>query len=248
MRRTPLLVIIALSVILVALWDAGALSTRVGERPRTIWRDRLSETRVDVPTSEPSLTVAPPTAEASSTLRAARTKTPTATATPTDDLPTPTTPSSTPTIPTPGPPEIPKEGRFVLVDQNEQAMRIYEDGVEVRSIPCSSGLPGERTNTPAWEGEIGEYWGTFFAYNVYADEAWYLFKSLGSILIHSSPYTIENGVKVYLELDALGERPASHGCVRIAPEDAQWFTEWGPEGVSIVITPLDEYEGSDGPD
>jgi lipoprotein-anchoring transpeptidase ErfK/SrfK len=248
MRRTPLLVIVALSLVLVALWDAGALSTRVGERPRTIWRARASESRVDVPTSEPTVTVAVPTSDPSPTPRAVRTATPAATVTPTNELRASTTPSTTPTIPTPGPPKIPEAGRFVLVDQDEQAMRVYEDGVEVRTMPCSSGLPGEKTNTPAWEGVVGEYWGTFFAYNVYADEAWYLFKSLGSILIHSSPYTVENGVKVYQELEALGLRPASHGCIRIAPEDAQWFTEWEPEGVPIVITPLVEHQGDDGPD
>jgi len=96
-------------------------------------------------------------------------------------------------------------------------------------------------NTPAWEGVVGEYWGTFFAYEVYADEAWYLFKSLGSILIHSSPYTVENGVKVYQDMEILGVHPASHGCIRLSPEDALWFTEWGPEGVPIVITPLEDH-------
>ena len=38
---------------------------------------------------------------------------------------------------------------------------------------------------------MGEYWGTFFAEGLYADDAWYLYKSEGSILIHSLPYTYE---------------------------------------------------------
>jgi lipoprotein-anchoring transpeptidase ErfK/SrfK len=122
-----------------------------------------------------------------------------------------------------------------------QLVHIYEDGVETRSMPCSTGLPDPQMSTPAWEGVVGEYWGTFFAYDVYADEAWYLFKSLGSILIHSSPYTIENDVKVYQDMEILGVRPASHGCIRMSPEDALWFTEWGPEGVPIIITPLEDH-------
>lgn len=248
MQRTPLFVIAVLSVILVALWSAGALSTQVGERPRLIWSGPESEASVEVPTTEPTATVATPTVEPSATPRATRIATLLPTATPTKELPTPAPPTSTPTIASPDPWVIPARGRFIVVDQDEQSMRVYEDGAEVRLIPCSTGLPGEQTNTPAWQGEVGEYWGTFFAYDVYADEAWYLFKSLGSILIHSAPYTVENGIKTYLELDALGARTASHGCVRISPEDARWFTEWRPEGVPMVITPLEVPEGSEAAD
>ena len=92
--------------------------------------------------------------------------------------------------------------------------------------------------TPAWEGEVGRYIGTFFAFDVYADNAWYLFEHDGGILIHSAPYTIENGVKVYQDLEALGVRPMSHGCIRLPPEEAVWLTEWGPQGAHVIITPL----------
>lgn len=165
----------------------------------------------------------------------------------TTDTPVPT---STPVAeiletssPTPTPISIPAEGRFILVDQSEQMIHIYENGVEIRIIPCSTGLPESDKYTPAWTGVVGEYWGTFFAYGVYADDAWYLFKSQGSILIHSAPYTLVDGEKVYQDLDLLGVKPASHGCIRIHPDDARWFTAWGPEGVPIVITPP-EWDGS----
>lgn len=115
-------------------------------------------------------------------------------------------------------------------------MYVFEGGTLVRDIPCSAGLPDPHTYTPAWDGEVGEYWGTFFAYEVYADEAWYLFKSDGSILVHSLPYTLENDSKVYYDRDALGVRPTSHGCIRLSPEDAAWFTAWGPEGAAMTIS------------
>lgn len=142
--------------------------------------------------------------------------------------------------PTPTIISIPLEGRFIVVDQQEQMIHIYENGVEIRTLPCSTGLPDADKYTPAWTGVIGEYWGTFFAYDVYADDAWYLFKSQGSILIHSAPYTLVDGEKVYQDLDLLGKRSASHGCVRIHPDDARWFTDWQPEGVPIVITPPEQ--------
>jgi hypothetical protein len=126
--------------------------------------------------------------------------------------------------------------RYIYVDQNTQHMFIFEHGELLRDIPCSAGLPDGHTYTEAWSGEVGKYWGTFFAFDVYADEAWYLYKSAGSILIHSLPYTLQNGYKVYQDRDALGVRPASHGCIRISPEDAQWFTAWGPQGVPITVS------------
>jgi len=121
-------------------------------------------------------------------------------------------------------------------------MHVYENGVQIRSIPCSTGKPGEETHTPAWEGEVGKYVGTFFAFDVYADDGWYLFDHYGGMLIHSAPYLIEDDVKVYQDLDALGVRPTSHGCIRLPPEEATWFTEWEPEGAHVIITPLTHSE------
>jgi len=115
-------------------------------------------------------------------------------------------------------------------------MFIFERGALLRDLPCSAGLPDGDKYTPAWSGTVGEYWGTFFAFDVYADDAWYLYQSAGSILVHSLPYVLRNGHKVYLDRDALGVRPASHGCVRLAPEDAVWLTEWNPEGVAMVVS------------
>lgn len=155
--------------------------------------------------------------------------------------PTPTqTPTATPS-PTPSPTgwpfdHHPELGRFVYVDQYSQHMYVFEHGELIRDIPCSCGLPESDKYTEEWSGTIGSYWGTFFAFDVYADEAWYLYKSLGSILVHSLPYTYQNGYKVYQDRDALGVRPSSHGCVRISPENAEWFTAWGPEGVRMDIS------------
>ena len=122
------------------------------------------------------------------------------------------------------------------MDQAAQHLFVFEHGKLVRSVPASTGLPDGDKYTPAWSGVVGEYWGTFFAFDVYADEAWYLFKSEGSILIHGLPYTEENDKKVYQDRHLLGVAPASHGCIRISPEDAAWFTAWGPEGVPITVT------------
>ncbi len=132
-------------------------------------------------------------------------------------------------------PDLP---RYIYIDQGTQYLYIFQNGQLLRDIPASSGLPYSNTYTPAWEGVVGEYWGTFFAFDVFADEAWYLYKSDGSILIHSLPYTItqENGPKEYQDREMLGVRPSSHGCIRLSPEDAAWLTAWNPEGVPITVS------------
>jgi lipoprotein-anchoring transpeptidase ErfK/SrfK len=165
-----------------------------------------------------------PTASATST--ATTTPTPTVTQTPT---PTPTN--------TPGP-EATYE-RLIVVDQDAQVMYVYEDGEQLRRMPVSTGKPDQvETMTPAWEGEVGRYVGTFFSFDLWADDAWYLFDHYGAMLIHSAPYIKENGEKVYQELELLGVRPASHGCIRLPPEDSKWFTAWEPEGAHVIILPL----------
>ncbi|MBC7234549.1 MAG: L,D-transpeptidase [Chloroflexi bacterium] len=194
------------------------------------------------------LSTATATRQITATLSATASRTPTATPSATPST-TPTftrtyTPSVTPTITataTPSATPFPFDTRgdlprYIYIDQAVQHMYVFEWGKLVRDIPCSTGLPEPDKYTDAWSGRVGPYWGTFFAFDVYADDAWYLFKSLGSILIHSLPYTLENGRKVYQDRDALGVRPSSHGCIRIAPEDAAWFTAWNPEGVEITIT------------
>jgi lipoprotein-anchoring transpeptidase ErfK/SrfK len=161
----------------------------------------------------------------------------------TDTVPASTaiTPQLTPT------PTVIKSNRFLLVDQDEQMMHVFEDDVEVRVIPVSTGMPVANAFTPAWTGKVGQFWGraAFRNTNLWADYIWYLFPGAeGSILIHSVPYTRLGEEKVYDRLEALGVEPASRGCIRISPEDASWLRNWDPVGVAIEITP---WSGTIGP-
>ena len=197
------------------------------------------------------IAAAPTTVPVTATASIAWTPTPTPTTSQTPvSSPTATAdPTSTP-IPTdaptlaPSPPLVPpvvnthpEEPRSIFIDQYNQRLLVFEHGELVRDIPCSTGLPESDKYTPTAQGRVGQYWGTFTSFGVDADDAWYLFKSSGSILIHSLPYIRdEQGVKVYQDRDALGVRPASHGCIRIAPEDAVWLTAWNPEGALFEVT------------
>jgi lipoprotein-anchoring transpeptidase ErfK/SrfK len=130
--------------------------------------------------------------------------------------------------------------RFVVVDVSDQKMYVWDPGAPVREMPVSTGDTTRGYRTPAWYGLVGDYWGTFQTRGVYADEGWYLYQDAGDILVHSAPYKLVNGEKVYEQMEALGTYPASRGCIRLAPEDARWFTEWSPQGVPFVVLPRNE--------
>jgi lipoprotein-anchoring transpeptidase ErfK/SrfK len=132
--------------------------------------------------------------------------------------------------------------RFIVIDLQTQKMLVWDPEAEeklLRELPVSTGDESRGYRTPPWYGLVGKYEGTFQSFGVYADEGWYLFEDHGSILIHSAPYKLVAGQKVFEDMDALGAYPASHGCIRLAPEDAAWFTAWKPKGVPLVILPKD---------
>lgn len=189
------------------------------------------------PTEAAATTVATVPA-ASATPRRVAVATPTAT-----PMPLPTATAEPPPTPVPSyartlTPSATVDRRL-RVDQDQQAMLVYEGDELVRSIAVSTGAPYENSFTPSWSGQVGAFWGKaqFRGTNLWADYIWYLFPgATGSILIHSVPYVNNGEEKVYDRPEALGVEPASKGCVRISPEDAQWLARWDPVGVPIEIT------------
>ncbi len=131
----------------------------------------------------------------------------------------------------------------IIVSQDKQLMLIYEGELLVRQLPISTGWPGVRkTQTPTWNGRVGEFWGTFESFGTTQDLGYWLFTDRladgewnGDILIHGAPYTVNPvGAKSYSR-DHIGKTPASHGCIQLLPEDAEWFHRWDPVGVPITI-------------
>jgi lipoprotein-anchoring transpeptidase ErfK/SrfK len=118
-------------------------------------------------------------------------------------------------------------------------MYVYENWGLVRAIRVSTGMHTSRTLTRAWIGTVGRDTGAGAVDgDLLADYRWHLFRDLyGNILIHSTPYTLTQGLRQYDQPAAIGVKPSSHGCIRISPEDARWLQEWDPVGAAIVITP-----------
>jgi hypothetical protein len=132
---------------------------------------------------------------------------------------------------------IDPNGRFLIVDQDAQQLIVWDPGKPIRTLAVSTG-GADGYITPAWSGRVGNYIGTIYTFGAFADDAWYLFESLGSILIHSVPYQVQGNSKTYDGISALGTAPISHGCIRLSPEDAHWLTEWNPFNVPLVILPM----------
>jgi lipoprotein-anchoring transpeptidase ErfK/SrfK len=244
-RRTPIILILAL-VIVAALagtvWAARGAGRGTDWRP---WRGLVAAVAVDS-TATPTRTPRPATPTA--TLAPVNLAIAAATAMPTATATTALVPTAAPTV-EPLTPHIARvverygmdmSRRFIVVDLASQTMTVWDPGRPTRIMPVSTGDETRGYRTLSWYGLVGDYWGTFQAAGVYADEGWYLFEDAGHILIHSTPYTLVDDKKVYEDMDALGVSPASKGCIRLTPEDAEWFTEWNPKGVPIVILPKDE--------
>jgi lipoprotein-anchoring transpeptidase ErfK/SrfK len=235
-RRAGLVLSLALFLLIAltaTVWAAWGAPLRSG------WLTALAGATA-TPTRTPRPVTPPPT------LIPMATAAPTSTAAPTQ-RPSPSPSPALGVTPQPLPPFLAEVAahygmdpsrRFVVVDQDNQRMYIWDPGRPLREMKVSTGDEAIGYPTPPWYGLIGRYWGTFFGFGVWADEGWYLFDDpTGSNLIHGLPYTLVDGRKVYQGLDALGNYPASHGCIRLHPDDAAWLTAWRPQGVPIAILP-----------
>jgi hypothetical protein len=181
--------------------------------------------------AQPTVSATPTaTATARPAATAVDTALPTATSMPTPTSTSTPTPWPTGTV---HPPDM--VGKALVVDQEWQVLRIYEDGVEIRTLPASTGQAPYYT--PAYVGRVRYYVGTFYSFGMWVDDAWYIFMGEGEIMIHSLPYVKSGEEKIYEGQEYLGVRPSSHGCIRIHPDDAAWLTAWNPAGAPIVITP-----------
>ena len=128
----------------------------------------------------------------------------------------------------------------LVVDVSDQRVYIYQwngssFGTCIKEMICSTGMKGASTETPLgtfqMDGPTGTgewYW--FSSYKCYAKWA---SRIVGGILFHSVIYS-KGKVLNKTSVRKLGKR-ASHGCIRLTVEDAQWIYENCPSGTTVVI-------------
>ncbi len=125
------------------------------------------------------------------------------------------------------------------IDLSSQMTYVYGwDGsgynVEVKKFKCSTGMDGYETPVGTYQsgGKVtyGE-WYYFTQYNCYAK---YAYRIVGGILFHSVLYNSNKKGPTSSSVRNLGKR-VSHGCVRLAEENAKWIFDNCPEGTTVVI-------------
>ncbi len=131
-----------------------------------------------------------------------------------------------------------KKGYFVRVDISEQKVYVFKDGKLIKSMVCSTGIPGKKdSETPVGSFSIddnGKKRGEWFYSSEYKEGAKYFVGFIGTtFLFHSVPMD-KNGNIIKEEADKLGT-PASHGCIRLSLDDAKWFYTNIPSNTKLII-------------
>jgi len=116
----------------------------------------------------------------------------------------PNTPEGTPNAL----PEKPKSSVVINIDKSSQEMTVFIDGVELYTWPVSTGLTGYFTPS-----------GTYAASSM--NQIWYSKQWDNAPMPHAIFFTKKgHAIHGTQEVKRLGN-PASHGCVRLSPENAR---------------------------
>ncbi|NTW28325.1 MAG: L,D-transpeptidase [Coriobacteriia bacterium] len=179
--------------------------------------------------------VSPARAENTSADSSAASASVAATSSPASAVATASVPASTPPVATP-PAETPKPAatyktdgkRTIVVYRSRQEITLFaEDGNEVATYLCSTGeyypVPGTYSvsdhQQASYEADLRFYYFTIFAKS----------EKGNNIGFHSVPIDAA-GVSV----GGLGQ-PVSHGCVRIAYDNAKLVYSWAAVGTRVVV-------------
>ena len=128
---------------------------------------------------------------------------------------------------------------YIEVDVFNQIVTVYSTTSKsvVRQMICSTGLndatPHGTYYMPPKEEELErEYWYYFGYYSCYAHYATRIYKG---VLFHSLPCSQKSDATVSKSAVAELGRPASHGCVRLRAEDAEFIAKCCLEGTRVHI-------------
>ncbi|MCJ7665545.1 MAG: L,D-transpeptidase, partial [Actinobacteria bacterium] len=118
----------------------------------------------------------------------------------------------------------------IEVDLSRQILTVFYMEEILKEMVCSGGAPGHAT-------PLGEFTTTQKIKYSWVDRfdvgAYYWIRFFEDYLIHSVPFD-KNGKMIVEEFEKLGS-PASHGCIRLRLEEAQWLYESLPLGVRVLI-------------
>ncbi len=118
----------------------------------------------------------------------------------------------------------------IEVDLLEQKTFVFYRDELLKEMICSGGT--EEKPTPLGEFATSQK-GDYFWSQKYNVGAYYWVRFYNEYLFHSVPFD-KNNQMIEEEYNKLGS-PASHGCIRLALEDARWLYETLPLGIKVSI-------------
>lgn len=120
---------------------------------------------------------------------------------------------------------------WVQVSIAKQTVTVYDaKNRVVQQYKCSTGLEGD--DTPTGTFTVSDRGESFYS-EKYKEGAYYWTRFQGSFLFHSVPFDKSRKYEPE-EAAKLGTR-ASHGCVRLATENAKWIYDNISSGTKVVI-------------
>ena len=122
-------------------------------------------------------------------------------------------------------------GNFRIdVNLTAQLVSVYYNENLIKSLKCSGGTAENPTVTGTFATTQKIYYAWVPKFN---EGAYYWVRFYGAYLFHSVPFD-KSGNMIAEEASKIGT-PASHGCVRMALEDAKWFYETLPLGIKVTL-------------
>ena len=121
---------------------------------------------------------------------------------------------------------------LILVNKSTFTVAIYERGggswIRVESFPCTIGAPGHDTIEGVFHVGYKQYY-----FDSYGARCFYATQFCGNFLIHSTLYNKCPGPTS--PMDGRLGMALSHGCVRVAIENAEWIYNHIPGGTTVVV-------------
>lgn len=137
-----------------------------------------------------------------------------------------------------------ESGYAIDVNLSAQCVTVYagegrQEGDIVRQMICSSGVMGTEDETPCGDFVVKQHYpderSEWYYINQYGVYVQYVTRFNGPYLFHSLPYFEKDVATIDAQARDLLGTPASHGCIRLRSEDAQWIALNCPDGTPVCV-------------
>ncbi len=123
----------------------------------------------------------------------------------------------------PAPAAVVPTGRSIIVDLSDQRTYAYENGVLVRNVLVSTGLPATPTVLGSYTVQRKYAAQTMSGPDYYLPDVPYVMYFYAGYALHGTYWHSNFG------------QPMSHGCVNLPTPEAEWFYNWADYGTPVYV-------------